>query len=54
MLVQREAPLTPQAAPFDDGLVEIARLIASEDPVAGSDTGHSPGPNEDVGQAFKL
>lgn len=48
-IVQREEPLTPPAAPFDDGLVEIARLIASEDPVAGSDTGRSAGPNEDVG-----
>ena len=52
--VEREEPLTPPPAPFDDGLVEIARLIASEDPVAGSDAGRSAGPNENVGQAFKL
>ena len=31
-LVHRPAPPTPPAKPFDDGLVEIARLIAREVP----------------------
>jgi hypothetical protein len=31
--VYRPEPPTPSTAPFDDGLVEIARLIASEEPV---------------------
>ena len=30
-LVHRPAPPTPPAKPFDDGLVEIARLIAREE-----------------------
>jgi hypothetical protein len=31
--VYRPEPPTPSTAPFDDGLVEIARLIAGEEPV---------------------
>jgi hypothetical protein len=31
--VYRPEPPAPSAAPFDDGLVEIARLIAREEPV---------------------
>ena len=31
--IYRSEPLQPTAAPFDDGLAEIARLIAREDPV---------------------
>jgi hypothetical protein len=31
--IHRPEPLQPTAAPFDDGLAEIARLIAREDPI---------------------
>jgi hypothetical protein len=32
-LIHRPEPLQFTAAPFDDGLAEIARLIAREDPI---------------------
>ena len=31
-LVYRPEPPAPSAVPFDDGLIEIARLIAREEP----------------------
>jgi len=33
--VYRPEPPAPSAAPFDDGLIEIARLIAREEPARG-------------------
>jgi hypothetical protein len=44
--VYRPEPATPSAKPFDDGLVEIARLIAREEPARDGAEARRPRPGE--------
>ena len=37
LISQTETPTSDALAPFDDGLIEIARLIEVEDPVEATD-----------------
>jgi hypothetical protein len=40
--IYQPGPPRPTAAPFDDGLAEIARLIAREDPIKKADALSAP------------
>jgi hypothetical protein len=44
----------PTAAPFDDGLAEIARLIAREDPIKADALSAQPSPLATSGRATCL
>jgi hypothetical protein len=51
--IYRSEPLQPTAAPFDDGLAEIARLIAREDPVEADAFSAATAASSDLGPSVR-
>jgi hypothetical protein len=47
--IYRSEPPQPTAAPFDDGLAEIARLIAREDPIKADALSAATAASSDLG-----
>ena len=50
--IYRSEPPQPTAAPFDDGLAEIARLIAREDPIKADGLSAATAASSASGRAF--
>jgi hypothetical protein len=49
----RPEPPQPAAAPFDDGLAEIARLIAREDPIKANALSAATPASSDLGPSVR-
>ena len=51
--IYRSEPPQPTAAPFDDGLAEIARLIAREDPIKADALTTATAASSDLGPSVR-